>query len=202
MVLGPNAPAKAGASMNKARLLGRGPGLRRGDCLRCSNPDVPTSHNAALRLHHGLTPLRGDLHRIDRQPARTGGTAPIWLTRQSHRPIQYQAVGLVRRTPRQNFSLYARAADEGMAAQLEGSVDRRGQSRMAGCNGGYSILAFGLAHLTIAPAKCTIALAQAGAWVGRPRLFDRGPGLRRGDWERARTDLLLHAVLKLAGVEM
>ena len=71
---------------------------------------------------------------------------------------------------------------------------------MAGCNGGYSILAVGLAHLTIAPAKLTIAPAQAGAWVERPRLFDRGPGLRRGDWAAAGTDFLLHAVLKVAGV--
>ncbi len=71
---------------------------------------------------------------------------------------------------------------------------------MAGCDCGYSVLAVGPAHLTIAPAKFTIAPAQAGASVGRPRLFDRGPGLRRGDSNKAATDVLLHAVLEVAGV--
>ena len=185
-VLSSLAPAQAGASIELARPLGRGPGLRRGEDLPMINrDDLPSSH-APFRLHHGLQTLRRDLYRRDEQPAPAGGTTSLWLARQPHGPLQHPATGLVRGARGLDFCFQSRTADEGMAAQLEGSTDCSGQSRMAGCDGGYSLLTF--------------APAQAGATIKQSRSSHRGPGLRRGDWDRMTTDGLLHAVLDVAGV--
>ena len=42
--------------------------------------------------------------------------------------------------------------------------------------------------------------AQAGASTQRARRFNLNPGLRRGERNWAGTDVLLHAVLEVAGV--
>ena len=61
---------------------------------------------------------------------------------------------------------------------------------MAGCDGGYSVLAATLALMV------AVAPAQAGASALMLHPTNRGPGLRRGDGSFAGAD----AVLDVAGV--
>ena len=61
----------------------------------------------------------------------------------------------------------------------------------------------GAAH-PLAPAQAgaarPLAPAQAGVSMNQSRSSHRGPGLRRGERDEAGTDVLLHAVLEVAGV--
>ena len=180
------APAQAGASTQRARFLDRGPGLRRGENSSPVNLAPSYQSHAAFRLHHVLPPLRSDLHRIDARSAAAGGATSVRPQRQPYGSLQYPPTCLVRDLSRFCVRLYSRAADEGMAAHVEDQVDRCRQSRMAGCDSGYSVVSF--------------APAQAGAPMHKARPLNRGPGLRRGGGDRARTDVLLHAVLEVAGV--
>lgn len=180
------APAQAGAQISKAQQVARRPGLRRSQNSRFGNLVSPTSPHGTIRLHHGFPTLWRNLYRPDRQSAPEGGAAPLRPARQPYGPLQHPHSGLVRGTSGSALGPLPRAADEGMAAQLEGPADRRGQSAVAGCYWGYTVLGF--------------APAPAGAPIPMSRLIHRGPGLRRDERQCVGTDGLLHAVLEVAGV--
>ena len=178
------APAQAGAPHSKAQQVEQGPGLRRSENSRFGKLVSPTWPHGTIRLHHGLPTVWRYLYRLDRQSASAGGAAPLRHARQPYGHLQHPHFGLVRGASGSALRLLPRAAVEGMAAQLEGPADRRGQSAVAGCYRGYTVLGF--------------APAQAGASIPRSRLINRGPGLRRDERQDTGIDVLEKALPEVA----
>ena len=118
-------------------VAGRGPGAGPGRGLPILYPGPPSLAHGAVRLYNGVTTLRGDLCRSDRQPSCAGGSASSGAFR-AYREIRDSDAGLVRVAQRFRDKLAARTGHQALAARVEECADRRAQSELAGCDGAYS----------------------------------------------------------------
>ena len=148
----------------------RGPGSRPGRGSFSINLVAPNYMHGAFCLHHGFTTLRGDLHRPDGKPCRTGRGA-------SHGPvgpygeIQDPHFGLVRATRGFRHKPATGTHHQTMAACVEKRADRRAQSELAGCHLAYFDVNRPRPGLDSGP------LSKWQAWFGERSRVKPGTGL-------------------------